>query len=89
VVVKGEVTADFVSIILIWSKRSRHSRRDDIDTSVLHGVPSLLSDSLGGLVELLLGSLTVPVGLDDLQAVSMIVHSDTFLASPDTTCLGR
>ena len=43
------------------------SRWDNIDTGVLHSIPSLLSDSLGGLFELLLGGLAVPVRLDDLE----------------------
>lgn len=52
-------------------------RRDDVNTSVLHGVPSLLSDGLGGLFELLLGSLTVPVRLDDLS-ISILVPARSF-----------
>jgi hypothetical protein len=48
-------------------------RRNDIDTGVLHGVPSLLSDLLGGLVKLLGGGLTVPVRLDDLIEASATI----------------
>ena len=47
-------------------ERIDNVRRDDIDTSVLHGVPSLSPDLLGGLGELIGSSLTVPVRLDDL-----------------------
>jgi len=53
-------------------------RRDDVNTSVLHGVPSLLSDSLGGLFELLFGSLTVPVGLDNLS-INILFLARSFL----------
>jgi len=81
VVVKCEVTAGpLASVTNKKSKRSliRNVRRDDIDTSVLHGVPSLLSDSLGGLFELLLRSLTVPVGLDNLS-ISILFLARSFL----------
>jgi hypothetical protein len=50
-------------------RRLQHLRRDDIDTSILDGVPSLLSDLLGDLSELLVRSLASPVGLDDLTSV--------------------
>jgi hypothetical protein len=65
VVVKGEVTAGIISNVSDPGQ-STDVRWDNIDTGVLHGIPSLLSDSLGGLFELLLGSLAVPVRLDDL-----------------------
>jgi hypothetical protein len=58
-------------------------RRNDIDTSVLHGIPSLLSDGLGGLFELLLGSLTVPVRLDDLS-INILLLARSFSSRRST-----
>ena len=66
VVVKGEVTAGTISNVSETVKAQINVRWDNIDTGVLHSIPSLLSDSLGGLFELLLGGLAVPVRLDNL-----------------------
>jgi len=78
VVVKGEITAGPLAFCSTRGQSVNDIRRDDVDTSVLHGVPSLLSDSLGGLFELLLRSLTVPVGLDNLS-ISILFLARSFL----------
>jgi len=41
--------------------------RNDVYPSVLHGFPTLLADSFAHHVELLVGSIPSPVGLDDLE----------------------
>lgn len=88
-VVKGEVTAGTISNVSETVKAQINVRWDNIDTGVLHSIPSLLSDSLGGLFELLLGSLAVPVRLDNLWSQrSLFFESSTFLPIPDSKCLG-
>jgi hypothetical protein len=79
VVVEGEVTTNrqlpsSKNQLDRWQTGNQHSRWDDVDTGVLDGVPSLLSDLLGHLGELLVRSLASPVRLDDLELASDLIE---------------
>ena len=67
-VVEGELSAARVSARLFsdFPRASMDLRGDDVNTSVLEGLPALLADVLSDLLEVLSRRLAGPVGLDGL-----------------------
>lgn len=72
VVVEGEVTAWIVSQCARTPGESCGSRGDDVDASLLDGLPSLLADGLGGGSEVVSRRVAGPVRLDGLEEVSHV-----------------
>lgn len=71
-----------VPALALCTGRKVYLRRDDVDTGSLDRLPSLLTDSLGLSLELFLGDLASPVGLDRLYKLTMpfsVSHMVRFL----------
>jgi hypothetical protein len=73
-VVEGEVIAEYAAsgIVAVRTKCERQgSPGDDVDSSVLDGLPVGGTDLLGYLLEVFSGALVSPVRLDSLLDLSL------------------